>query len=91
LETRKRISVQAATKKLDNSFGRKNIDSVIDALMIAVRAEISVAHRDKSDIRKEVAFWKNDADCRNVALDKACQEILISLNLYYILLCTFLV
>jgi hypothetical protein len=80
LETRKRTSVQIPTKKQDNTYSRKNIDNVIDALKIAVRAEISVAHRDKYD-KSDVASWKNDADCRDAALDKACQANLISWQL----------
>jgi hypothetical protein len=55
------------------------INEPIEALKIAVRSVICLVTKSKSNV--PMATWKKDSHCRDMAIDKAVKEKIITIQL----------
>ena len=76
---RKRTDFTVNVEYADGSLGRKIINEPIEALKIAVRSVICLVTKSKSNA--PMATWKRDGHCRDMAIDKAVKENIISFQL----------
>lgn len=76
---RKRTEFTVNVGFADGSIGRKSINEPVEALKLAIRSVI--CGLTKSNKNNPIATWRRDSHCRDMGIDKAIKDNIITFPL----------